>query len=463
MPPGTVTVGQGESSTFDLSTALVGAFNSPIGLSSSGAPTGVTITFNPATIPAPGAGSSVVTISVGSTTALGTYSIALMASGGGVTQNATVMLTVTQPTAPDFSISTPTGIGVASGSHASTTVTTAITGSFNNSISLSATGAATSATVRSNLSSFRRQAGDSTMVSHRPRQPPPLGSTPRCTGTSGPSTHNTTITLTVSTSGSVNLPSGTGWLQLGQTLNFCNENPGTTYFNPAVGAVDALDFLSLSCQQGTMVAYGGGAPNTTNDRYFLWTSGHNNYQGNEMYELDLRGSSPTISRIMEPAWTVDNTDVPPDCACRGTINCGQGMWHDGANNLVSTPFSESANGGPKSNPFPRRMAVMDSPRAATGRGSSPTRVRHTPVGVRSGEAETLQLGWCTGCQPTSTACLATGLWICSKTLQNGPGWLTRRICGLRPQSMTTRPDTRPAVRSRIRRESDALCLQSEYG
>ena len=46
-----------------------------------------------------------------------------------------------------------------------------------------------------------------------------------------------------------------------------------------------------------MVAYSGGAADTTNDRYFLWTSGHNDYQGNEMYELDLKGSTPTVSRI----------------------------------------------------------------------------------------------------------------------------------------------------------------------
>jgi uncharacterized membrane protein len=418
--PGTVTVGQGEYSTFDLSTALVGAFNSPIGLSSSGAPTGVTITFNPATIPAPGAGSSVVTISVGSTTALGTYPIALMASGGGVTQNATVMLTVTQPTAPDFSISTPTGIGVASGSHASTTVTTAITGSFNNSISLSATGAPTGATISFNPGSIPAPgAGNSTMTVTTSSNTP-LGSYPiTVTGTSGPSTHNTTITLTVSTSGSVNLPSGTGWLQLGQTLNFCNENPGTTYFNPAVGAVDALDFLSL-CQQGTMVAYGGGAPDTTNDRYFLWTSGHNNYQGNEMYELDLRGSSPTISRIMEPAWTVDNTDVPPDCACRGTINCGQGMWHDGANNLVSTPFSESANGGPKFESIPAPDGSYGQPSCGYGSRFQPN-ARETYAGLvyDPGRQKLFSWGGVPAADPTSTGMFSN--WSLD-LLQDPPKW-----------------------------------------
>ena len=90
-------------------------------------------------------------------------------------------------------------------------------------------------------------------------------------------------------------------------------SPGTTYYNAEVGAFDALDFLTL-CQEGSLVAYGGGAADRFNDRYFLWTSGHNNYQGNEMYEFNFSGPSLTVSRITGPTWTVDNTDVPPNCA-----------------------------------------------------------------------------------------------------------------------------------------------------
>ncbi len=105
---------------------------------------------------------------------------------------------------------------------------------------------------------------------------------------------------------------------------------------------------------GQMVAYSGGAADITNDRYFLWTSGHDNYQGNEMYVLNLQGANPSVARITDPDWTVDNTDVPPDCACRGTNNCGQGMWHDGAGHLVSSPYLESGYSGPlfESTPAP---------------------------------------------------------------------------------------------------------------
>ena len=73
-----------------------------------------------------------------------------------------------------------------------------------------------------------------------------------------------------------------------------------------------------------------------------------------MYVLNLQGASPTVARVTDPSWTVDNTDVPPDCACKGTTNCGQGLWHDGAGNPVSSPYLESAHSGPtfESTPAP---------------------------------------------------------------------------------------------------------------
>jgi hypothetical protein len=163
----------------------------------------------------------------------------------------------------------------------------------------------------------------------------------------------------------VNLPGGIGWLPLGQESDFCTVSPGASYFNPQVGAVDAFDFLE-GCEDGLMVAWGGGAADTVNDRYFLWTSGHDNYQGNEMYELNLRGPSPSVSRITDPAWTVDNTTVPPDCACKGQRNCGQGLWHDGAGNPVPNPYTESRKSGPTFESIPAPDGSHNQPSCGYG-------------------------------------------------------------------------------------------------
>ena len=352
--PASVSVGQGQYSTANVFTVLIGGFNNAVNLSASGAPAGTTVTFNPSTIPAPGAGTSIMTINVPQGTPLGNYPLTVTAKGGGIVQNATVVLTVTVAGAPAFTLTAPSAANTGSGGQATGTVSTAISDGFNSAVSLSATGEPDGTTVSFNPGTIPAPgAGSSTMTITVP-QGTAFGSYPITVKASSVQGNQTaTTTLTVSGSGKVNLPAGTGWVPLSSGASFCNASPGHMYFNPEVGAVDAADFLG-GCIGGQMVAYSGGAADTANDRYFLWTSGHNNYQGNEMYVLDLQGASPSVARVTDPAWTVDNADVPPDCACKGTNNCGQGLWHDGAGHLVSNPYSESGYGGPlfESTPAP---------------------------------------------------------------------------------------------------------------
>ncbi|MGA3316361.1 MAG: hypothetical protein ABSC64_07965, partial [Candidatus Korobacteraceae bacterium] len=76
-------------------TVVSGGFSSSISLSATGVPTGTTVGFSPSTIPAPGAGSSTMTITVGLSTPEGTYPITVIGTGGGIRQTVTVNLTVT--------------------------------------------------------------------------------------------------------------------------------------------------------------------------------------------------------------------------------------------------------------------------------------------------------------------------------------------------------------------------------
>ena len=93
--PASLSIQQGNQGTSTITATISGGFNGAITLSASGMPSGVTASFNPQTIPAPGAGSSTMTITVGSNTAPGTYPITVTGNGGGVQQNTTVTLTVT--------------------------------------------------------------------------------------------------------------------------------------------------------------------------------------------------------------------------------------------------------------------------------------------------------------------------------------------------------------------------------
>ena len=96
--PTSLTVAQGNQGTSTITTTGINGFNSSISLSASGVPTGTTVSFNPQTIPAPGSGSSTMTVTVGSSTPLGIYPITVTGNGGGVQQSATVNLTVTSLT-----------------------------------------------------------------------------------------------------------------------------------------------------------------------------------------------------------------------------------------------------------------------------------------------------------------------------------------------------------------------------
>ena len=93
--PTAVSIVQGASGSSSISTTISGTFNSAISFSATGAPAGTTVSFSPASIAAPGNGSSTMTINVGSTTTTGSYTITVTGTGGSQTHTTTVSLTVT--------------------------------------------------------------------------------------------------------------------------------------------------------------------------------------------------------------------------------------------------------------------------------------------------------------------------------------------------------------------------------
>jgi hypothetical protein len=95
--PTSTTITQGSAGNVTITTTISGSFNSAIALSATGQPTGVTVAFNPTSIAAPGAGTSTMTITVASSTVAGTYPITVTGTGGSLTHNTTVNLTVTAP------------------------------------------------------------------------------------------------------------------------------------------------------------------------------------------------------------------------------------------------------------------------------------------------------------------------------------------------------------------------------
>src|SRR6202522_587653 len=115
--PTSVSVVVGNSGTSTITTAVSGGFDSAVALTASGQPTGVTVTFSPTSIAAPGSGTSTATLAVASTTATGTYTITVSGTGGSITHTATISLTVTSAPVPAFTLAaSPTSLSVVAGS-----------------------------------------------------------------------------------------------------------------------------------------------------------------------------------------------------------------------------------------------------------------------------------------------------------------------------------------------------------
>jgi kumamolisin len=85
---------QGQSGYAVVTTAVSGGFNSAIALSAAGQPSGVTVSFSPSSIGAPGSGSSDMILTVSRNAPIGTYPITITGSGGGITHTTILTFSV---------------------------------------------------------------------------------------------------------------------------------------------------------------------------------------------------------------------------------------------------------------------------------------------------------------------------------------------------------------------------------
>src|SRR5439155_716979 len=95
--PSSLSVAQGGSGGSTISTAVTSGSAQSVSLSTSDAPSGTSVSFNPASVTA--GGSSTMTVNVGAGTATGSYTITVTGTGTSATHATTVALTVTAPPA----------------------------------------------------------------------------------------------------------------------------------------------------------------------------------------------------------------------------------------------------------------------------------------------------------------------------------------------------------------------------
>ena len=193
--PASVSVVQGSNGSSTITTAVSGGFDSAVALSTSGQPAGVTVSFSPSSIAAPGSGTSTMTITVASTTTTGTYPITVTGTGGSVTQTTTVTLTVTAPAAGNFSLAaSPTSLTITRSSSGKSTITITPSNGFTGSVTLTASGQGSGVTA-----SFSPDptTGTSTLTLTASSSATTGTRTVTITGVSGALTRTTTISLRV--------------------------------------------------------------------------------------------------------------------------------------------------------------------------------------------------------------------------------------------------------------------------
>ncbi|MGH9634660.1 MAG: hypothetical protein ACRD72_07490 [Candidatus Angelobacter sp.] len=217
--PTTISVAQGGTKTTTVSTTVSGGFNSAVSLSATGLPAGVTAAFSPASIAAPGSGSSTLTFTAGSTAATGTSTVTINASGGGVSHSTTVSLTVSATATPDFSVgASPTSLSVAAGSSGTSTISTSVSGGFNSAVSLSASGLPSGVTAAFSPTSIAAPGSGSSTLTFTAGSTAAAGtSTITINASGGGVSHSTTISLTITTGGTTTQILGNPGFENGST------------------------------------------------------------------------------------------------------------------------------------------------------------------------------------------------------------------------------------------------------
>src|ERR1700677_738184 len=221
--PTSVSVVVGNSGSSTITTAVSGGFDSPVALTASGQPTGVTVSFSPGSIAAPGSGTSTATLAVASTTTTGTYTVTITGTGGGITHTATIALTVTAAATPAFTLAaSPASVSVVQGSSGSSTLTTAVSGGFDSAVALTASGQPTGVTATFSPTSIAAPGSGTSKLTLAVASTTTAGTyTITVTGTGGGITHTATVSLTVTaaTAGTytISVSPTSGYLDQGQS------------------------------------------------------------------------------------------------------------------------------------------------------------------------------------------------------------------------------------------------------
>ena len=201
--PTTQTTTPGGSASYSGSVVALNGFTGNVALSAGGLPVGVTASFSPATVTG-GSGSYTLTLSVGSSVALGAYTITVTGTSGSLTHATTVDLLVNSSPG-DFvgsvAASSDSYQNINAGQSATYIFQITPTGGFNGNVTLSVSGLPPGATGSFNPPTVTGGSGTSTLTVTTSASTPVNSYTLMITATSGALSHSGNVFLGVAAPG----------------------------------------------------------------------------------------------------------------------------------------------------------------------------------------------------------------------------------------------------------------------
>jgi hypothetical protein len=328
--PSSLTITPGNQGTSTITVRVSGGFNSPISLSASGAPPGVTVTFNPQTIQPVGPGRSTMTISVLRLAQPGTYPITVTGNGGGIKHSTTVTLTVSS--GGDFALTaSPTSLSVVQGNQGTSTITTAISGGFNSSISLSASGMPSGVAVSFNPQVIPAPgAGSSTMTITVLKLTIPGTYPITVTGNGGGAKHTATVTLTVLSAVDFELSSSPGSVTINQggqgTSTITSTITGGFNSSVSLSASGAPSGTTVTLNPTTIPAPGSGSSTMSITVSASTPTGS--------YTIEVTGNGGGLKRYTQVQLTV----IPPPDFVIGGAPSSPSIGEGSQNTVTITTF-----------------------------------------------------------------------------------------------------------------------------
>jgi N-acetylneuraminic acid mutarotase len=192
-PTSSVNVNLGGSATSTVGVKVGDGFDSPVTLSASDLPAGVTVSFSPSSLT--GSGTSQMTIDAPAGGGAGDYTINLIGTSGNTVETTPEGLDVIEPT---YQLAASPGtLTVVEGSNVTSTITTTVEGGFNSAVALTASGQPAGVTVSFSPSTITGAGTSKMTVSADSSAPVGCCYTFTVSGTSGSVTETTPVGLAV--------------------------------------------------------------------------------------------------------------------------------------------------------------------------------------------------------------------------------------------------------------------------